>query len=326
MDEVVLEGKTYVASRKAAQDFSYTQDYVGQLIRKGLIDAKKVSGHWYVNLDSLSQYKTNADTFKPEPPKYEPDPNAEAKLDVDGKEYVSAATAAKITEYNQDYVGQLARAGKIPSRQVGNRWYVERTALLAHKQEKDAMLRAVQAESVGLKKPEPLVFSNSPLARAEKVMPALMTYSKEENPLFPEISEEGVLHAVPATPEVMPLTVATPTKIGIRIVPTVPAIHVAQPALTYMPSKAAPESKRTQVSVPEMSIFYKLFPALAFCLILVAFAGGAYLKRDAIYTALNPQTSQTTQSASVAASGFTERLVMVLEAVLSKELVYIRQN
>ena len=71
-------------------------------------------------------------------------------VSFDGKDYISASRAAKITSYNQDYVGQLARSGKILSRQIGNRWYIEREGLLAHKKEKDGLLGSVQAESVGL--------------------------------------------------------------------------------------------------------------------------------------------------------------------------------
>src|SRR6185436_1354852 len=84
MDEVVLEGKSYIPSRLAALACEYAQDYVGQLCRKGFIDAKRISGQWYVHLSSLQAYKSKAETFKPEPPKYQPDPNVEATLDVDG--------------------------------------------------------------------------------------------------------------------------------------------------------------------------------------------------------------------------------------------------
>ena len=61
MEEVVVDGKTYIASRKAALECGYAQDYVGQLARKGFIDAKRVSGQWYIHLESLKEYKRKAD-------------------------------------------------------------------------------------------------------------------------------------------------------------------------------------------------------------------------------------------------------------------------
>src|SRR3990167_8328737 len=62
--------------------------------------------------------------------------DADSLVSFDGKDHISASRAAKITGYHPDYVGQLARSGAIISRQVGNRWYVDRAALLSHKKEK----------------------------------------------------------------------------------------------------------------------------------------------------------------------------------------------
>src|SRR3989344_4642516 len=151
-DELFLSGKTYVSSKRAADTSGYAQDYIGQLARGGLIDAQRVGGLWYVSMESLSGYKKNADTYQPQPPQTGENqvPDAESIVSFDGKDYVSAGRAAKITGYNQDYIGQLARRGAILSRQIGNRWYIDRDALVSHKTEKDKMLGAVQSASVGI--------------------------------------------------------------------------------------------------------------------------------------------------------------------------------
>lgn len=161
MTAIMLGELKYLSSKEAAEVTGYTQDYVGQLARGGQIEAKRVSGMWYVNEESLKAYKAKADEFVPTPPQSVlPRHNAETSVSFDGKDYVSTSRASKLTGYNQDYVGQLARSGEILSRQVGNRWYVDRESLLAHKKEKDALLAAVQVESVGLAKPSDAVANN----------------------------------------------------------------------------------------------------------------------------------------------------------------------
>lgn len=152
--EIDLGGTIYISSKRAAEITGYTQDYIGQLARSEQIAAQRISGLWYVVEQSLQDYKARADEFKPEPPKPTSMPDIESSVSFDGKDYVSAQRAAKITGYHQDYVGQLARSGKILSRQVGNRWYVDREALVEHKKHNDALLAAVQTESVGLARTE----------------------------------------------------------------------------------------------------------------------------------------------------------------------------
>lgn len=149
--EIDIGGTRYIASKIAATRTGYTQDYIGQLARGGLIEAKRVSGMWYILEESLRNYKEKADLFVPQPPQM-PHSKQEADVSVsfDGKDYISAHRAAKITGYNQDYIGQLARAGTILSRQVGNRWYVDRESLLSHQKEKESLLAELQSKSVGI--------------------------------------------------------------------------------------------------------------------------------------------------------------------------------
>jgi len=59
-------------------------------------------------------------------------------LFFEGKEYISAKRGANEIGYASDYIGQLCRAKKIPSRLVGRTWYVERESLIEHKQNNHA--------------------------------------------------------------------------------------------------------------------------------------------------------------------------------------------
>lgn len=48
MDELIIDDKKYVSSKRAAQITGYAKDYVGQLCREGYVDAKRVGRSWYV--------------------------------------------------------------------------------------------------------------------------------------------------------------------------------------------------------------------------------------------------------------------------------------
>lgn len=183
--EVNLGGAIYISSKRAAEITGYTQDYIGQLARGGHIRAQRISGLWYVVEESLRDYKAKADAFKPTPPPYEPPIDMDASVSFDGRDYISAQRAAIITGYHQDYVGQLARSGKIASRQVGTRWYVDREGLVAHKKHNDALLAAVQAQSVGLARERPVHEESS-----DRVEPHFK-YISESDPVLPALEKRS---------------------------------------------------------------------------------------------------------------------------------------
>jgi len=185
-DEIFTEGKTYISSKRASENTGYAQDYIGQLARSGIIDARRIGGLWYVSVDSLIAYKKNADDYKPQIALGAQNrPQEEGSVvSFDGKDFISASRAAKITGYNQDYIGQLARKGAILSRQVGNRWYIDRDALVTHKTEKDRMLGAVQSASVGI--PHALA-PETPAVSSYKGSGPYLTYIREDGDLIPAI-------------------------------------------------------------------------------------------------------------------------------------------
>jgi len=52
-DYILIEGKEYISSRRAAEITKYSQDYIGQLSRRGLIDARQVGRAWVVERNSI---------------------------------------------------------------------------------------------------------------------------------------------------------------------------------------------------------------------------------------------------------------------------------
>lgn len=148
-DSILVGGEELISSKRASKETGYTQDYIGQLARGGSVAGKRLGGHWYISLSSLRAYKLKADEYKPQPPVFAPSmSDVETTISLDGRDFVSASHAARLTGYHQDYVGQLARSGKIASRQIGNRWFVDRDALIGHKNEKDVLYADTETKSM----------------------------------------------------------------------------------------------------------------------------------------------------------------------------------
>lgn len=57
MDTVIVDGKVYTKSVKAADEVGYTSDYIGQLCRKGMLEGVMLGKTWYVTAESLLSHK-----------------------------------------------------------------------------------------------------------------------------------------------------------------------------------------------------------------------------------------------------------------------------
>ncbi len=325
-DEIYLGNTTYVSSKRAAKEYGYAQDYVGQLARGGVIDAQRVGGLWYVNPASLEAYKRNAEAYVPKiaESSIRPPEAADTLITFDGKDYVSAAKAARLTGYNPDYVGQLARAGKVLSRQIGNRWYVERDGLLAHKAQKDALLANVQAESVGLVRP---VQPAPAPQKAEERPVSFYTYSRDEKHLMPVMNKPqptedgrhaatdvnvGTNSAVRSTElEVLPNTVP------IRIVQTPVRASVAPRA-----EAAAVPLRRGRTSGMTKSLALKAGVALT--VVIVMSYGFASIKSESLYAMYDAADLSAVETMTANAASGLDALLDLLEAAVSNEVHYSR--
>ncbi len=326
-DQLYLGGTTYISSKRAAKEYGYAQDYVGQLARGGVIDAQRVGGLWYVNPASLEAYKRNADSFVPRPPEapIRPVDAADTLITFDGKDYVSAAKAAKMTGYNPDYIGQLARAGKILSRQIGNRWYVERNGLLTHKSQKDSLLAAVQADAVGLVRPAP---SNVPQGlRSDERPTSYYTYIRDEKHLMPMVNKPQLKGDTQnATADVK--TVANdevrsaaleplPNAVLIRIVET----RARAGAVPHAVAKTAPMRRGR---MPGMSKSLAIKAGVALTVVIVMSYGFASIKSESLYAMFEAADVGAVETMTANAASGLEVLIDLLEAIVSKEVRYSR--
>lgn len=94
MDELTIDGKIYVSSKRAAAITGYAKDYIGQLCREGRVEAKLVGRSWYVYEPSLKKHRFS-DAAQEEKPKAETAWGAPEK-DIDSGNAVEASEKANI--------------------------------------------------------------------------------------------------------------------------------------------------------------------------------------------------------------------------------------
>lgn len=306
-DEIEIEGVKYISSKRASGLSGYAQDYIGQLARKGLIDAQRVGGLWYVSFSSLTSYKAKADTYKPQPPQRVRVSDPDSLIAFDGKDHVSAARAAEITGYHQDYVGQLARSGTVMSRQVGNRWYVEREGILAHKQQKDGLLAAVQSQAVGLVRPSHVpeeTASGSDYVGSG----SYLTYTRDDGDLMPVLRERDMNIDVREKTNAEKWETSDPAPVPIRI------IH-RPPSRAHMSSETV-KSRKT--------LIYGTLAASALTIVIVLSFGFPMLRSSSIYTSSKGVTGNALTASATVGLAKLSRIGDFLEKLLVPELVYRR--
>src|SRR3989338_4301218 len=310
-DEITLDDKSYVSSKRASELSGYSQDYIGQLARGGYIDAQRVGGLWYIHLDSLKSYKEKTENEKPQPPQ----PNTSQDPDTlgffDGKEFISASRASKVTGYSQDYVGQLARPGKILARQVGIRWYVDRKALIQHKKEKDALLAAVQAASVGIQARETSLerFSNIDAIKSPELH---FTYAPESRDLIPSIPGDS-----PGLSDIPQGSLGEDESHPIPI-------HIVRKDLPHAEASRVPihppQSSKSLAFRRRIATTAKILGGVAVALVLVI--GGFISLKDASYASGREGRTALVASVYRSLDGFTA----YLERLLVPEIIYTRNR
>ncbi|MEK7133874.1 MAG: hypothetical protein AAB804_02285 [Patescibacteria group bacterium] len=332
-NEIEISGVQYISSKRASELSGYAQDYIGQLARGGYIDAKRVGGLWHVSLTSLEEYEKNSANNKSKQPERTQQRDPDAVLSFEGKDYISAPRAAKITGYHQDYVGQLARSGSVTSRQVGNRWYVDREALLAHKSEKDRLLAAVQSESVGISRkkdgasePQNTMAGANPRQGgdfsdlsnyAEK---PYLTYTSDTSDLIPLIPDNSPVRHT-AEEELPAVSEDDVTTIPIRIKQPPPG----QSHEHYRGKRIEEKGKNRK---PGKAAFYTTLGGAAVVLAILAVGSFVLLKKDPTYAGSNPENGGSTKRGAFLPGTLTVLgpVVDALRNLFVSEIVYRREQ
>lgn len=104
-DTLILEGKTYVSSRRAAEVTGYATDYVGQLCRNGKVTARRVGRSWYVEEDSLKRhYHASVPGARSHKTKHEANETETLPTQDDSEDTQAGTTPAKETPARTDTV------------------------------------------------------------------------------------------------------------------------------------------------------------------------------------------------------------------------------
>jgi hypothetical protein len=325
-DELTIDAEQYISSKRASELSGYEQDYIGQLCRGGNIMARRVGGLWYVSPDSLIKYKERADKYKPEPPVAHGSASMpDSLVSFEGKGHISTSRAAKMTGYTPDYVGQLARAGTIPSRQVGNRWYVEQSGLLKHKESKDALLGALQAESVGIKTP---ITSATKTDSHYKETEQFFRYTSDNREFMPSTGA-----ATAGGPSTGDLVKSDAYSIGPSMTPSNEELtakakdeeeYVVPIHISHQTRDMARIGMRNSIMVvePKHSMLPMLLPVGLFTIVIVLSLGFISLKRSSIYT--NNAIKENISISQLASAGVVGKFADFLETWIAPELVYRR--
>ena len=57
MEEIFIEEKKYISSKRAAKITGYAKDYIGQLCREGRVPARLVGRNWYVLETAIQDHR-----------------------------------------------------------------------------------------------------------------------------------------------------------------------------------------------------------------------------------------------------------------------------
>jgi hypothetical protein len=100
MNELTIDGKIYISSKKAAEITGYAKDYIGQLCREGHVDARMVGRSWYVLETSIRAHRFGGD------------PHA---APIEAAPVVSAPDSVIDTWEKPTYIPEMAPSMPIPS-------------------------------------------------------------------------------------------------------------------------------------------------------------------------------------------------------------------
>ena len=62
-ERIIIDGMEYVSVEEASQITGYSEQYIRRLLRQGKIKAEKKGTMWWINLESLTEYKKEMDAL-----------------------------------------------------------------------------------------------------------------------------------------------------------------------------------------------------------------------------------------------------------------------
>jgi len=204
------------------------------------------------------------------------------ELDIQGKKYISSKRASELTGYAKDYVGQLARAKKVPATRVGRAWYVELDAILKHAGSEALTVEEHVSPSIQSQKhpiQEETLYSLHDLRTKGVYKDQFKTwnsikYSHEDSELFPLVKEKEQSIHIPVTKKYTALE-SKVSSFGRGMQPsTVDGIAVARP--TALKKESVQKQQKNEQKLLLSPQYALLGSALGVLVASVAILTGLY--------------------------------------------------
>lgn len=96
MDEILIEEKRYISSKRAAKVTGYAKDYIGQLCREGRVPARLVGRNWYVLETAIHDHRFGQQDHAPAGSVEETEPAAQAPQSAWESPRYEASPAAEV--------------------------------------------------------------------------------------------------------------------------------------------------------------------------------------------------------------------------------------
>lgn len=115
---LIFEGKKFISTKRASEIYGYNPDYIGQLCREKLINAKRVGRVWFVEENAIAEHKHfgGKKVVQELPPGFLP-----------------IKEVARTTGYSTDYLGFLCRGSQVECRMVEDKWFVSQISVEQYK-------------------------------------------------------------------------------------------------------------------------------------------------------------------------------------------------
>ncbi len=118
MDELTIDEKKYISSKRAADITGYAKDYIGQLCREGYVPAKRVGRNWYVLESAIKDHRFGADVAIPEPKNDSPE-SPPKPVETSGTTY-AAIEAPELPSVNR--IVDLEKSEQVDVQMVQDAW------------------------------------------------------------------------------------------------------------------------------------------------------------------------------------------------------------
>jgi hypothetical protein len=129
-DSLVIDGKTFISSRRASEIAVYSKDYVGQLCREGKLVCRRVNRLWWVDEDSIRKHaaetsKSNHTSFRSADAVIAKEPAAGIPTGMAKKNIPHLAEGGIVTEPTLAIIGEAGPEAVVPLSGPGFRAAVE---------------------------------------------------------------------------------------------------------------------------------------------------------------------------------------------------------